>query len=139
MKKVFTLVIAAIALSGITGCSLLNEESVDTIVTWGFAPQTDTATVLGPEAYLPSAQTIFDAFDATFFKAGESTSRSHEIILRAQNGKKKALKNAKALAEEAAAKIPSGHTCPVDYIFVVNIQYGTESGVTTAWSHDYRK
>lgn len=125
-------------MSGLTGCSLFYEEHVDTIVDWGFAEKVDTETIYGLEALLTSSQTIFAAFDATFAKAGDSFGTAHEIILRDQNSEKKALNKAKKLAEEAAAKLPSDHTCPVDYIFVVNIKYGSEGKVKTAWSHDYR-
>lgn len=140
MKRFFAFIaVAAVAVFGLTGCSLFYYEEMDTIVEWGFAEKEDSNIHLGLESVLSSAQTLYEAFDATFCKAGDATGTPHEIILRAQNGEKKALKNARKLAEEAAARIPSDHVCPVDYIWVVNIKYGGDGAPKTAWSHDYRK
>jgi len=139
MKRIITsIVIAAAAVLSFTGCSLFYEESVDTIVNWGFAEKENTEVIYGLEQMLTSAQTLFDAFDDTFYKAGDRLVNEHEVCLRHQHGEKNAIKNAKKLAEEAAAKIPAGHTCSADYIFVVNIAYGSANPSKTVWSHDYR-
>lgn len=140
MKRIFAFIaLAIVAVFGLTGCNLFYYEEMDTFVEWGFAEKENSEIQLGLESLLPSAQTIYEAFDATFSKAGESMGRPHEVMFRAQNGEKAALKNARKLAEEAAAKIPADHTCPVDYIWVVNIKYGGTGAPKTAWSHDYRK
>lgn len=140
MKRILALIVAAAAIFSLSGCSLFYYEEMDTIVEWGFAEKEDSAIVYGLESLLPSAQTIIEAFDGTFSKYGDSMGSSrHEVVFKAQTSEKKALKHAKNVAEEAAAKIPAGHTCPVDYIWVVNIRYGGDGAPKTAWSHDYRK
>lgn len=139
MKRLFTsIVLAAVAIFGLTGCSLFYYEEVDTIVEWGWAEKENTRTVFGIEALLESSQTIYDAFDATFCKVGESMGRSHEVLFPGMNGEKKAANYAKKLAQDAHAKLPAGHTCPVNYIWVVNIYYGAGNNPKTVWSHDYR-
>lgn len=138
MKKLIALFVTVAALLGMSGCSLFYYEEADTIVKWGFAEKEDSNIIFGLESLLPSAQVLYDAFDDVFYKAGESLGTQHEVVLRAQNGEKQALKNAKKLAEKAAANVPAGHTCIVDYIFVVNIAYEGANPTTTAWSHDYR-
>lgn len=137
MKRIFTLIIAAmVILPCLTSC--LYEENIDCSVEWGFAEDTNSNISYGLESLLPSAQVIFDAFDKCFYSDYEKSISSHEAIMREQHSKSKALKNAKKTAEKAASMIDAGHTCPVDYIFVVRVKYGTETGYNTAWSHDYR-
>lgn len=131
--------LAIIAALGLSSCSLFNEERIDTRVEWGWAKEENSPTTFGIEALLPSSQKIYDAFDEVFCREGDPiASRAHEINLKAQTSEKNALKNAKNLAEKAAAKLPADHTCLVDYIFVVNIYYGFSGTPKTAWSHDYR-
>jgi len=138
MKKLFTrIVFAAAAVLGFSGCSLFYEESVDTIVEWGFAEKENTDVIYGVEDIL--AADLFKAFDETFSKAGDALIYEHEVCLRAQKSQKSAVKNIKNLAEEAAAKLPNDYSCLVDRIFVVNYKYGSENAYKTAWSHDYRK
>lgn len=140
MKKILLLLVTAAAVFGLSGCSLFYYEEIDTSVEWGFAEKENSEIIYGLESILPSAQTIIEAFDAEFSKAGDSfSSNRHEVIFRAQNSEKKAIKNARKVAERAAARIPADHTCPVDYIWVVNVKYGVEGSPKTAWSHDYRK
>ena len=136
MKKFFLMTaMVAVVLSCFTSCYY---ESYDTFVKWGFAEDTDSEIVNGLETLLPSAQVIFDAFDNAFLGDYEDLGMSHEALMRAQNGKSKAIKNAKKTAESALSMIDKDHTCPVDYIFVVRIRYDVEGGYETVWSHDFR-
>lgn len=137
MKKYFKLIFASLIVSlTMTGC--LYEESMDSLVEWGFAKDTDSEIVNGLETVLPSAQVIFNAFDECFFSDYDKSLSGHEAIMREQHSQSQALKNAKKTAERAASRIDANHSCPADYIFVVRVQYGVDGAYKTAWSHDYR-
>ena len=135
MKRLFLLTaIAAVFCTCFTACV---QEEFDTFVEWGFAPDTNSEIVNGLETLLPSAVVLFDAFDTAFFNDYTDLNLSHEALMRAQKGRSAAIKNAKHTAERAHAMIEAGHTCPVDYIFVVRIKYDSDQ-YETVWSHDYR-
>lgn len=135
MKKYFLMIAAAVvAISCLSSCVT---EKFDTLVEWGFAEDTNSNITNGLETMLSSSRVIFDAFDKAFYSDYSDLGMSHEAIMRGQQGKSTAIKNAKKTAEMAHSTIPAGHTCPADYIFVVRIKYNSDS-YETVWSHDYR-
>lgn len=136
MKKIFVIMALAAAVCCFSSCMT---EKIDTLVQWGFAKDTESNITNGLETMLPSAVTIFDAFDKAFYCDYAKLGSGHEANMQAQSGRKSAINNAKRTAEKAHAAIPSGHTCPADYIFVVRIKYGSDEPYETVWSHDYRK
>ena len=136
MKKIISiLAMTVIALFCLTSCY---EEKMDTFVKWGFAEDEKSEISNGLEQLLPSAAVIFNAFDSAFLNEYDNLGMSHEALMRAQTGKSAAAKNAKNTAKKAHSMIESGHTCPADYIFVVQIKYDSDK-YETVWSHDYRK
>ncbi len=112
-------------------------EEMDTLVEWGFAPDTQSEISNGLETILPSAQVIFNAFDTAFYSDYTELGMYHEAIMRAQHGRADAERNARRTADKAHSMIEAGHVCPVDYIFVVRIKYDSDK-YETVWSHDYR-
>lgn len=135
MKKFFVIMALAAAVCCFSSCM----EQIDTLVQWGFAETPDSNISNGLETMLPSAVTIFDAFDKAFYGEYAKLGSGHEANMPAQSGKKSAINNAKRTAEKAHATLPSGHTCPANYYFVVRIKYGSDGSYETAWYHDYRK
>ena len=135
MKKIVSMfVLAVVAVVCFSSCY---KEEMDTFVKWGFAESEDSEISNGLEQILPSAAVIFDAFDTAFLKEYDDLGMSHEALMRAQSGKSSAVKHAKNTAKKAHSMIEEGHTCPVDYIFVVQIKYNSNK-YETVWSHDYR-
>lgn len=136
MKKIISMIAAAvITVCGFTGCT---QEKMDTFVQWGFAKDTDSEIVNGFETMLSSSQVIFNAFDQAFFSDYTDLKYDgHTALMKAQEGKSKAAKNAKKTAEKAHSMIDKDHVCPADYIFVVRIRYDSDE-YETVWSHDYR-
>jgi len=135
MKKLVLLAILAVAAIS-SSCSLFYEESVDTIVEFGFADTTDGPITMGLEQILESSQYLLKTFDNEFRKNAEQLD-TYEYVLRGMNGKKKAEKKIKSICDSANKNIKSGFTCPVDMYFVARMRYGSADEVTV-WYHDYR-
>ena len=126
---------AVVAISCLSSCS---KEKYDTFVEWGFAENTNSEINNGYETMITSAQVILNAFDHAFYTECSDMEMDHKTIMKLQEGKSAAIKNAKRIADKAHSMIEEGHVCALDYIFVVRIKYGTEENYETVWSHDYR-
>ena len=126
--------IAAIAavLPLVTSCY---EESIDTIVEWGFADDDHSAISNGLEIILPSAQTLLKAFDDSFYSEYEEFGTGHYAVMRAQSGRNKAIKNIKKAADRAVATLPSDFSCPINKLFVVRMRYSENE--ETVWSRSF--
>ncbi len=59
-------------------------EKIDTLVQWGFAKDTESNITNGLETMLPSAVTIFDAFDKAFYGDYAKLGSGHEANMQAQ-------------------------------------------------------
>lgn len=135
MKKFFSiLAMALMALVNFSSC--IEEESMDTMVEWGFAKDEASNIDNYNAITYENAATILTAFDETFIKEYTKVTDGHRVMMTAQSSKSSATKNAKKTAEKALASL-SGITSTHPSIFVVRIKYDSDT-YETVWSHDFK-